>query len=156
FAPAKVIREPLEGGGFVLRSPLALGEIPRSAGAMLVHWAREAPARVFLAERDAAGAWVKLTYAETLVAGRSLAQGLLDRGLGPTRPLMLLSHNAIDHALLQLAGMHAGIPVAPISPAYSLLSRDHAKLRALGGILGPGAVYAADGAAYRAAIAALD
>src|SRR5436190_24216436 len=109
FAPARVIREPLEGGGFVLRSPLALGEHARSAGAVLERWADETPARVFLAERGASGAWIKLTYAEALAAVRSLAQALLDRGLGPTRPLMLLSQNGIDHALLQLAGMHAGI-----------------------------------------------
>jgi feruloyl-CoA synthase len=157
FAPPLVERTdrtPEEGGGFVLRSPAPLGDVPRCAGDLLVRWAAEAPARTFLAERDASGGWRTITYAETLAAVRVLAHELLERGLGPTRPLMILSGNAIDQALLTLAGMHVGVPVAPVSPAYSLISKDFAKLKTLASILAPGALYAAGGA-FDAAIAAL-
>jgi feruloyl-CoA synthase len=97
-----------------------------------------------------------VTYAEALAAARSLGQSLLDRGLDRTRPLLVLSGNGIDHALLSLAAMHVGVPVAPVSTAYSLVAKDPAKLRALAAILRPGAVYADDGVAYGRALAALD
>jgi feruloyl-CoA synthase len=160
FAPALVERTDRsadDGGGFVLRSSTALGEIPRCVGDVLVRWAAEAPARTFLAERDAsrASGWREFTYAETLAAVHALANELLERGLGPTRPLMILSGNAIDQALLTLAGMHVGVPVAPVSPAYSLVSKDFVKLKAIAGMLAPGAVYAAEGGMFDAAMAAI-
>lgn len=155
FAPALVERDSLDGGGFVLRSPTPLRDVPRCVGDVLVRWATEAPSRVFLAERDAGGAWRTVTYAAALAAVRRLAQELLDRGLGPSRPLMILSGNAIDQALLTLAGMHVGVPVAPVSPAYSLVSKDFAKLTTLAEILAPGALYAAPGPVFDAAFAAL-
>jgi feruloyl-CoA synthase len=125
----------------------------RCIGDWLVRWAREAPDRTFLAERRA-GAWVRVTYAQALARVRGLAQALLDRGLSASRPLAILSGNSIEHALLALAAMHAGVPVAPVSPAYSLASKDHAKLRALIDVLRPGAVWA-HGAAFAPALRAL-
>ena len=123
---------------------------------MLVRWAREAPSRTFLAERDpGTNAWRTVSYAETLAAVRRLGHELLERGLGPTKPLMILSGNSIDQALLTLAGMHVGVPVAPISPAYSVVSKDFAKLRTLAKILGPAAVHATASPAFDAAVAAL-
>jgi feruloyl-CoA synthase len=152
-----VVREALEGGGFVLRSPTPLGEIPRCAGDLLVHWAKAAPSRTFLAERDegTAGGWRTVSYAQALAAVRVLGHELLERGLGPSRPLLILSGNSIDQALLTLAGMHVGVPVAPVSPAYSVVSKDFAKLRTLAKILGPAAVHATASPAFDGAIAAL-
>ena len=69
---------------------------------------------------------------------------------------MILSGNSIDHALLTLAGHTAGIPVAPISVAYSLQSQDHAKLKHIAGLLAPGLVYVADTGPFAKALAALD
>src|SRR5215475_1680875 len=86
----------------------------------------------------------------------SLAQALIDRGLSADRPVMMLSGNAIDHALLMLAGFTAGVPVAPISVAYSLQSQDHAKLKQIAALLRPGLVYVADTAPFAPALAALD
>jgi feruloyl-CoA synthase len=166
FAPALVVCEPLDGGGFVLRSPVPLEPHARCVGEMLERWAREAPDRAFLAERAAPesaatqsaatqSAWRTVTYAEALHSTRALAQALLDRGLDGTRPLMVLSGNGIDHALLSLAAMHVGVPVAPVSTAYSLVAREPAKLRALADILRPGAIYAEDGGSFARAIEAL-
>ncbi len=155
FAPPQVHREALEGGGFVLRAPELGPDVPARVGDRLAYWAELEGARAFLVERDLAGAWAATSYAEALGAVRSLGQALLDLGLGPTRPLMMLSGNCVDHALLQLAGMHVGVPVAPVSPAYSLVSQDFAKLKVLAGQLAPGAVYAEDGAAFARAWEAL-
>ena len=154
FAPPAVVRTPRPGGGFILRSPATAPAAAARVGDWLVRWAREAPDRVFLAERDAGGSWRRLRYGDALEAVRGLGQLLLDRGLSPARPLAILSGNSIDHALLALAAMHVGVPVAPVSPAYSLASQDLAKLRALVDVLAPGAVWA-EGAAFARALDAL-
>ncbi len=153
LAPADVVARALPGGGWVLRSPQELRPYPRSLGAYLAHWSAVAPERTFLAERAAADGWRRVSYAAALDAVLRIASALLDRGLGPDRPVAILSDNGVDNGLLQLAAMHVGIPVAPISPAYSLLSSDHAQLRYLLEITRPGLVYAADGERFAAAFA---
>src|SRR5262249_19672202 len=84
------------------------------------------------------------------------AQALLERGLSAERPVMILSGNAIDHALLMLACFTAAVPVAPLSVAYSLQSQDHQKLKAIAALLQPGLIYIADTAPFAKALAALD
>ncbi|MHB8766771.1 MAG: feruloyl-CoA synthase [Deferrisomatales bacterium] len=155
LAPAAVTSTPLPGGGMVLRSPVPLGPYPASLGEHLRRWAREAPGRTFLAERDAAGGWRRVTYAEALAQVERIAQGLLDRGLGAGRAVMVLSENSVDHALLQLACLYVGVTVAPVSPAYSLVSRDHGKLRFVFDLVRPAMVYAASGARFAPALRAL-
>src|SRR6201999_2580476 len=86
----------------------------------------------------------------------ALAQALIDRELGPERPLLILSGNAIDHALLMLGGFLAGVPVVPVSPAYSLMSKDFSKVRHIASLVRPGLVYAADAAAFGDVLAAVD
>ncbi len=136
------------------RSPHPLGVYPRRLTKSLEHWAKTAPERVFLAKRDADGAWRELSYRETLRQVRRIGQGLLDRGLCAGRPLAILSGNDLEHALLTLAGLHVGVPVAPISPAYALLSRDFGKLRDIIELITPGMVFAANGLEYQTAIEA--
>src|SRR6202521_1226104 len=114
------------------------------------------PERLFLAERSADGPWRSVTYAQARRTVDAVAQALIDRGLSAERPVMILSGNSIDHALLMLAGFTAGVPVAPVSVAYSLQSRDHQKLEHIAALLTPGLVYVADTAAFAKAIAALD
>ena len=115
-------------GSVLLSSGHALGDYPRSLGDMLVHQAQAYGDRVFLAERDATGGWRKITFKQTLEEVRKLAQAILDAGCDAERSVAILSGNSIDHALLSLAAMHVGVPAAPISVAYSLMSQDHAKL----------------------------
>jgi feruloyl-CoA synthase len=156
FRPPSLERSENGGGsGFVVRSRVPLPAYPRCLGDSLVHWASAAPTRTLFAERVASEGWRRVSYREALVSARALGQGLLDAGLGPRRPLMILSGNSIDHGLLALGAMHAAVPVAPISPAYSLLSSDHAKLRALAQVLEPGAIFVADRAPFERALAAL-
>jgi feruloyl-CoA synthase len=120
----------------------------------LLHWAEAAPERTLVAKRVDGGDWRRVGYAQALRAARSIAQALLDRGLSAERPVAILSDNDIEHLLLGLGAMLAGVPYAPVSPAYSLLSQDHGKLRHILGVLTPGLVFASDGAAYAKAIAA--
>ena len=130
FAPREVRLEKRPDGTMLLRSPQALETPARSVTEWLVRWSREAPERTFLCERGKDGTgWRKLSYLEAYGAARRIGQALLDRKLGPERPVAILSDNSIDHAVLALGAMHVGVPVAPISPAYSLMSKDYAKLR---------------------------
>ncbi len=155
FAPAAVEVERRADGAQVLRSPQALAPYARCLGEHLERWAREAPERVFLAER-AGAVWRRLTFAEALAEARAIGAALLARGLSAERPAMILSDNAIDHALLMLGAMHVGVPVAPISPAYSLMSKDYAKVKAIAALLQPGLVYAADGAKFAGVLQTVD
>ena len=154
FASPVVEVEVLADGSQVLRSPQALDDYPPKLGLLLEQWAAAAPDRTFLAERDGDG-WREVSYGAALKAVRSLAQALLDRGLGPERPLVLLSDNGVDNGLLQLAAMHAGIPAVPVSPAYSLMSRDHTKLKYIFELVTPGLVFAADGERFATALDAV-
>ena len=154
FGPRDTTVERRADGCIVLRSPHPMGQADRCVSDWLVKWAAERPEHTFLAKRDANNAWVRLTYRETLTKVRALAQALIDRQLSPERPLVILSGNDLEHALLGLAAMHAGIPYAPISVPYSLVSKDFEKLRHIIALLQPGLVFAADGVMFSAAIAA--
>jgi feruloyl-CoA synthase len=154
FAPAKVELEKRADGTMLLRSPQKLGSYARCVTEWLVHWSDQAPDRIFLAERKGDG-WRKMSYRETYGAARRIGQALLDRGLGPERPVAILSDNSVDHALLALGAMHVGVPVAPVSPAYSLMSKDFGKLKYIFELVQPALVYAADAQKFAPALAAV-
>lgn len=132
-----------------------LAAYPDKITERLEYWANTTPDRIFMAERDGAGGWRKVSYAQTLAAARSYGEALLSYKLSPERPLIILSGNSVDHQLLGLGAMVAGIPYAPISPAYSLVSTDFGKLRDIFKLLTPGLVFAADGIAFEKAIKAV-
>lgn len=155
FAPAEVIVEKRPDGSQILRSPIPLGAYEDKLGASLKRWAAEAPERVFLAERGADGGWVKLTYAATLARVRAVATWLLGQGLSPDRPVVILSDNSLEHAILMLAAMHVGVPVSAISQAYSLASKDFAKLKANIELLQPGVVFVEDCTRFSPALQAI-
>jgi feruloyl-CoA synthase len=154
FAPARVEVERRADGVTVLRSPAPLGRPARAVGEWLVEWAHRAPDRVFLAERAGDG-WRTVTYGEALATARRIGQALLDRELAAGKPVAILSDNSVDHALLMLGALHVGVPVAPVSPAYSLVSRDFAKLRYLHELVTPGLVWAAEPEKFAAALGAI-
>ena len=118
-------------------------------------WADATPDQAWLARREGGGDWRKITYGAARETARRLGAGLLAMGLGPERPLLILSGNSLEHGLLGAACFYVGIPYAPVSPAYSLVSKDHAKLKGIAALLRPGAVYAEDGAAFAPAIEAI-
>jgi feruloyl-CoA synthase len=128
---------------------------PRKITERLAHWAETAPDRIFLAQRDMAGGWRTLTYKQVLADVRRIGEALLERELSPEKPIAILSGNDIEHALIALAAMYVGVPYAPISPAYSLMSSDFRKLRYIFDLLTPGLVFANDGIAFAHAIEAV-
>jgi feruloyl-CoA synthase len=154
LGPASVEVERKPDGTILLRSPRALEPYPEKLTERLAHWGEAEPERIFLAQRDRTGAWRSVTYGAAFASVRAIAAALLERELSPERPIAILSSNDIEHALLGLAAMHVGVPYAPISVPYSLVSRDFKKLKAIIEILTPGLVFAADGAAFAPAIAA--
>ncbi len=141
-------------GSMILTNPEPLGDYPRHTGELLRRWAEAAPDRTFLAER-AGDDWRRLSYADALTQSEAVAQGLLDLGLGPERPLMILSGNSINQALVTLGAMLAGVPVAPVSPAYSLMSSDYAKVRHIFELLSPGLIYVERGSMFEKVLASL-
>jgi feruloyl-CoA synthase len=155
LGPRDVVIDRRPGGTIHLRSPHALAPYPAKLTERLDYWAAAAPERTFMAQRDAAGGWRKLSYRETLSEVRRIGAALLTRDLSPERPVAILSGNDIEHALLGLAAMYVGIPYAPVSPAYSLISSDFGKLRTIIDLLTPGLIFAADGDAYHRAITAV-
>ncbi len=152
LGPSEVIVEREANGVLYVRSPHPLGAYPAKITERLDRWAEEIPDATFLAERDEAGEWRRLTWADARRLGRNVGQALVERGLGTDRPVAILSHNDIEHALIGVGAMYAGIPYAPISTAYSLVSADFTKLKHIFGILTPGLIFAADGAQYGRAI----
>jgi feruloyl-CoA synthase len=120
--------------------------------APLEGWAKAAPDRVFLAQRGGDGRWRELTYAEVCHTVRRIGAALLRRGLSPDRPIAILSGNDIEQALLGLAATLVGIPFAPISPAYSLMSSDFGKLKTILRLLTPGLVFVNDGLSFARAL----
>src|SRR5688572_28753825 len=154
LAPAKVEVEKRADGSQLLRSPQQLAPYARCVTEWLVQWSDRAPERTFLAERNK-DSWRKLSYREAYGAVRRVAQALLERGLNAEKPVAILSDNSIDHALLALGAMHVGIPAAPISPAYSLMSKDFGKLKAIFELVKPGLVYAADAQRFGPALEAV-
>lgn len=139
------------GGVCVMRSAEPLAEYDHRIGDWLEHWAARVPDRVFLVEQTQAGERA-ITYAEAREAALALAQSLLRYELGPDRPLAILSANSIDHALLMLAALYVGIPLAPIAPAYALQTADYLKLAHAFRLLTPGMIVVEDGDLYRQAI----
>ena len=154
LGPARVVVERDARGQVLLKSAATLGSYPSRLTERLLRWAAEAPERTFVAKRGPAGEWRRISYGEALHAARRIGQALLDRGLSADRPLMILSENDLEHAMLALAALHVGVPFVAVSPAYSLISRDYGRLRHAIDLMTPGLVFAADGARYGHAIAA--
>ena len=155
FAAPSVVRQDRADGSVLLTSPEPLAPYPTTAAGWLRSWAAAEAAYPCVAQRTAGGSWEVLSYGEVSAAASSVSQALLDRGLSAERPLMILSGNSIGHFLVTMGAYLAGVPVVPVSVAYSLQSKDHERLRVIGGLVQPGAVYVETVAPFTAAIGAL-
>jgi feruloyl-CoA synthase len=155
LGPREFVLDRMPDGSILIRSPHKLAPYPDKLTERLVHWAQAAPDRAFMAQRDVSGNWRKITYAQTLDLVRRIGTALLMRNPSPERPIVILSGNDIEHAQLGLAANYIGIPYAPISPPYSLLSNDFARLKHIFELLTPGLVFACDGHRYQRAIEAV-
>lgn len=150
-----------DAGTHYLMADQALQPFPDRLTDRLVHWAQERPQQTLFARRvknadGSSGDWKHISFAQALDAARRIGQGLLDRGLSADRPVLILSENDLEHALLALGCLYAGIPWCPTSPAYSLISQDYDKLKHVIRTLTPGLVFASDANRYgRAMLATL-
>src|ERR1700733_1340066 len=147
--------ERLADGTMRLRPEESLKPYPKVLTDRLAHWAKLTPEKTCIARRAPDGEWRRITYAQAMRSIESIRQALLDRGLPAERPLAILSENDLEQFLLTMAGQHVGIPAAPISPAYSLVSKDFGKLKHTFKIITPGLVFASDGIRYAPAIEAV-
>jgi feruloyl-CoA synthase len=155
FAAPRVTAENASDGSVLLRSADPLGDYPATVIHSLRAWADAAPDHPLVAERAPGGGWRRCSYGAASAAADAIGQALLERGLGPDRPLLVLSGNSVDHHLVTLGALTAGVPIAPVSVAYSLQSQDHARIRAIAGLIRPGAVFAEDAARFGAALDAI-
>jgi len=142
-------------GVLYIRSTQPLAEAAHSIPDEIARWAERTPNAIMIADRGPDGNWRKLTYGQVMAKLAPLAQALLDAEVSAERPLLILSGNEIEHQLLGLAAIWAGVPYAPVSAAYSLVSTDYGKLRHIVDLLEPGMVYASDGARFAPAIEAV-
>ena len=142
-------------GSFLVRSPHPLGAYPERMTEPFDYWARHASYRTFLAQREQKFGWRNVTYAEAQFFARRIGQAIVNRELSVERPVVILSENEIEHALLGIGCMYAGVPYSPVSPAFSLESSDFGELRQIMDLLTPGMVYVSDGAKYEKAIRAV-
>jgi len=157
-----VTRVSLRDGASGVQYLRAENDLPEYADRMsdrLKHWAHVKPDQTFMARREKladgrTGDWIRLSYAQAWARARSIAQGLIDRGLSQERPVAILSENDLEHAQIALGCLLAGVPFVPVSPPYSLVSQDYGKLRHVLKTITPGLVFAADGARYGKAIQA--
>jgi feruloyl-CoA synthase len=156
FATPDIVAERRADGSIWLKSATPLQPIARCAGDWLEYWARQTPERIFLGQRSSADApWKTVAYREALYKVRSAGAWILSQGMSAQRPLVILSDNSIEHALLALGAMHVGIPVASLSPAYSLMSKDFDKLKSMITLLAPGAIYVSSLKTFAPALAAI-
>jgi feruloyl-CoA synthase len=144
-------------GVIILKSRIPLQAYEKHIPASLAKWAKQAPARIWLAQRGGPDRqWRKVSYGEAKGIVDGLTQGLLNLGLDEGPPVAILSGNSIEHALMTQAAMQARLPAAPVSPAYSLMSQDHAKLKYLFNLIKPAVVMVQDGPTFEKALKALD
>jgi len=155
FAVPNVEVDHRPDGTMRFRSREPLHAYSRCVGDWLVHWAEKQPDQPFLVERGQDGSWKPLSYSRALQRVKCIGAWLLELGTEPSEPVVVLSDNGVEHALMALGSMHVGIPVAAISPAYSLLSKDFAKLKAIFAETQPGVVYAANGERFASALNAV-
>jgi feruloyl-CoA synthase len=157
FATPDIVAERRADGSIWLKSIAPLQPAARCVGDWLEHWARQTPERVFLGERFVTDApWTTVSYEHALRQVRSVGAWILAQDMSAERPLVILSDNSIEHALFALAAMHVGVPVASISPAYSLVSKDFDKLKGMITLLDPGAIYVSSLKAFAPALAAIE
>jgi feruloyl-CoA synthase len=155
FAPPDIELERHDNGSIVLRARRAPGDTETSISAVLTRRATEHPDRPLAAQRDAEDRWITLSYGEAGRRARALATAFTQLGLGPGKPLMILSGNSLEHLLVSLGAYAAQVPVMPISVAYSLMSTDHERIKAIAELTGPGLVFADDAGPFGASLDAL-
>ncbi|MGV8998309.1 MAG: AMP-binding protein [Parvibaculaceae bacterium] len=161
YLERKIDIERRADGSVVMRNLNPLLPVPENLIAPLRHWATVAPDRTWLAMRaptkdGVLGAWERLSYGEANKRINAIAESLIARGLSQSTPLMILSGNSLEHALMTYGAILAGVPAVPISPAYSTMSTDFDKLKHVVGLIEPKMIFMQNAAPFTRALAAID
>ena len=157
FPQASTSCERRGDGTLILRSDHRLPDVhEKSVADFVPHWAAARGDTPAFCERAEDGAWRAITWAEMWAQVRAVGAAFLELGLSQERPLMLLSGNSIEYAVALLAAEYVGVPAVPVSPAYSLQSKDFVKLKGVVELVPPGAIFVQSAAPFEAALAALD
>ncbi|MBI3711162.1 MAG: feruloyl-CoA synthase [Proteobacteria bacterium] len=143
-------------GATLLRATEPIGTCAARVGDMFARWVREIPDRLYLAARQPDASWLRLTYGEAGRLARAVGQALLDRHLGPDKPVLIVAENGIDHALLALGCLMVGVPFAPISAAYARPGQGFTKIKYILDLVRPGLIFVDSWARYAGARGALD
>jgi len=151
----RILQEERDDGTILVWQEGDLGDYPRCLSDRIDHWAKVAPDRTWMAERDDSGAWRGISFAELSDLSRRIGAALLELGLSAERPLLILSGNSVEHAVIALSAQHVGIPSAAIAPAYALAGPDFPKLADIARQITPGAVFAKDLSPFAPAIQAV-
>lgn len=155
FIERDVSLEARADGTLYLRNNIPLAPLLPHLPGMLAASAQKYPDRVWLAQRRGPDRrWQTLSYAQGLAQTHAVTQALLDlhkRG----RTVVVLSANSLEHAVIGLAAMQAGMPYVPITTAYSLLTPDLEKLQSMVDLLEPAVVFAQNGVQYERALRGL-
>ena len=141
-----------DDGSYLIESNIAIGEYEKNAASNLRQSAENFPDRAFLVKCGPDDIWPELTYRETRTKADQVSSWLLNRGYGADTPILILSSNSFAHAILTLGAVQVGIPVVPVSPSYSLMSGDFAKLKYAAELVEAKMIFAEDGALYAKAI----
>ena len=151
YLPQKIDVDRRDDGTVLLNNGQPLKVSPPHMLWPLKHWAEQAPDRIWLAQRDpvnpAAEGWQTISYADAWERVQAIAQGFLNSGA--EAPVMILSRNTIDHALVMYGAMLASLPVVPVTPAYALISQDFARLNYVDQLVEPAIIYVEDGLEYQ-------
>ncbi|MDR3497907.1 MAG: AMP-binding protein [Parvibaculum sp.] len=160
YVERKVEIERRADGSILLRNPHPLHDVPVNLLAPIRKWAAEAPSRTWLAKRKTVaqglGDWETLSYADAKRKTDAIAEALLARGFNQQTPLMILSGNSIEHALMTYGAILAGVPVVPVSPSYSTMSSDFDKLKYVFALIEPKMIFMQDAAPFARALKALN
>lgn len=153
--PPDVTLDRRDDGSIILSSPLPLGSVPQSLAHLFDEQADSTPDAIFMRQRDAAGGWCSISYGAARSAADGLAQWLIDQGIGFGDVVSFLSEPSIMHGIAAIGVQRSGAAIAPVSVAYSLMSKDHAQLRQCVSVVGAKVVIVDDATRYAAALRAL-
>ena len=156
FPTPRIVRDDDGEQGFILRSETPLNDYPERVLEYLPVWAKKAPDRPFISQRDANGEWESITYGEIYSRARALGQFLLAHGCNAARPVVVLTPNSIASATVIVAAIYAGIPVVPVSAAYSTIPEAFNRLEYCLDLVTPGAIFVESGAQYQKVVARLN
>lgn len=118
-------------------------------------WAEHMGSLTAFAQRDPSGPWRRIDWASFHESMLKVAGHLLRLRGARQGPLMILSGNSIEQAVVTMAAEYVGIAVAPVSQNYSMQPASHARLKDIFTLVEPSLVFVQSGDIFAPALQAL-